>query len=130
MGRVREKRGVEERRVEDRRVEERRVEERRVEERRVEERKRKSQKKEDTGARNVRKVAKDYVFPMILGREGGKVGSLKRRVRSHLARGEMKIIARGCGTKHILKSKCTKHTILGPLWDFQKVHSVAARSTF
>ena len=37
-------------------------EKRRVEERRVEERKRKSQKKEDTDARNARKVAKHCVF--------------------------------------------------------------------
>ena len=47
MGRAREKRGVEKRRAE--------------------ERKRKSQKKEDTGARNVRKVAKHYFFSMICG---------------------------------------------------------------
>ena len=26
--------------------------------------------------------------------------------------------ARRCGAKHIFKSKCTKHTILGPLFDF------------
>ena len=51
---------------------------------------------------------------MICGSGGSKVGSLKRRVRSQLARGEMKN-ARRCGAKHISKSKCTKHTILGPL---------------
>ena len=63
--------------------------------------------------------------------------------------------ARRCGAKHILKSKCAKHTILGPLlevemlkkctplWreahqvrttfgscDVEKVHAVVARSTF
>ena len=27
--------------------------------------------------------------------------------------------ARGCGTKHISKSKCTKHTILGPLLEVE-----------
>ena len=68
--------------------------------------------------------------------EGRKVGSLKRRVRSQLARWEMKMArstfrrqnaqntpgsddfwkvrcrksARRCGAKHISKSKCTKHT--------------------
>ena len=55
--------------------------------------KRKSQKKEDAGARKSRKVAKHCVFqffPMIWGSGGSKVGSLKRRVRSHLARWEMK----------------------------------------
>ena len=113
--------------------------------------------------------------------EGGKVGSLKRRVRSQLARWEMKkctplwreahfqvkmyktpqrrttfgscdvekvhaVVARStfrsqnvqntrgsdhfwksrcwksarrCGAKHILKSKCTKHTILGPLLEVE-----------
>ena len=46
--------------------------------------------------------------------EGRKVGSLKRRVRSQLARWEMKNCTR-CGAKHICKSKCTKHLGLGPL---------------
>ena len=48
----------------------------------------KSQKKEDAGARKGRKVTKHYVFPMIrfVAPEGRKVGSLKRRVQSHLAR--------------------------------------------
>ena len=65
MGRVREKRRVEERRSE----------------------KRKSQKKEDAGARKGRKVAKHCGFPMIfVAPEGRKVGSLKRRVQSQLAR--------------------------------------------
>ena len=40
--------------------------------------------------------------------------------------------ARRCGAKHISKSKCTKHTILGRLLevDVEKVHAVVARSTF
>ena len=43
--------------------------------------------------------------------------------------------ARRCGAKHISKSKCTKHTMFGPLLEaqmstFEKVHSVVARSTF
>ena len=59
------------------------IEKRRAEERRSE--KRKSQKKEDPGARKGRKVAKHCVFPMICP-EGRKVCSLKRQVRSQLAR--------------------------------------------
>ena len=49
--------------------------------------------------------------------EGRKVGSLERRVRSQLARGEMK----NCtpGAKHISKSKCTKHTTFGPLLEVE-----------
>ena len=52
--------------------------------------------------------------------------------------------ARRCGAKHISKSKCTKHTIVGPLLevetpgvrttfggsDVEKVHAIVARSTF
>ena len=40
--------------------------------------------------------------------------------------------ARRCGAKHISKSKCTKHTMLGPLLEVQmlkKVYAVVARST-
>ena len=33
-----------------------------------------------------RKVAIHYVFPMLVAPDGRKVGSLKQRVRSHLAR--------------------------------------------
>ena len=41
--------------------------------------------------------------------------------------------ARRCGAKHISKSKCTKHTMVGPLLEVEmskKVHAVVARSTF
>ena len=50
--------------------------------------------------------------------EGRKVGSLKRRVRSQLARWEIKI-ARRCGAKHISKSKYTKHQGFGPLLEVE-----------
>ena len=116
------------------REEKRREEKRRGEERREE--KRQSQKKEDVGARKNRKVAKHCVFQWSVAPEGRKVGSLKRRVRSHLARWEMKNCtplwrsilrsqnakntpgsehfwklrwwksARRCGAKHIWKWKC------------------------
>ena len=42
-------------------------------------------------------------------------------------------IARRCGQKHICKSKCTKHSILGPLFEVpvsKKWHGAVARSTF
>ena len=84
-------------------------------------------------------------FRWFVALEGRKVGSLKRRVRTQLARWEMKKCtplwreahlqvktyntpapdhfctlrcrksARRCGAKHICKSKCTKHTSFGPL---------------
>ena len=174
----------------------------------------------------VGKSQNTVFFQWFVAPEGRKVGSLKRRVRSQLARGEMKnctplwreahfqvkmykthhsrttfgswdvkkvhaVVARStfrsenvqntpfsdhfwklrcqksarrCGAKHISKWKCTKHTILGPLlevemskkctplwreahfevkmykthhsrttfgsWDVEKVHAVVARSTF
>ena len=40
--------------------------------------------------------------------------------------------ARRCGAKHMPKSTCTKHTMLGPLLEVEmskKVHAVVARST-
>ena len=52
--------------------------------------KRKSPKKEDPGARKGRKVANTVFFQWFVAQEGRKVGSLKRRVRSQLARWEMK----------------------------------------
>ena len=41
--------------------------------------------------------------------------------------------ARCCGAKHISKSKCTRHTIVGLFFgscDAEKVHAIVARSTF
>ena len=141
----------------------------------------------------VGKLRFTVFFQWFVAPEGRKVGLLRRRVRSQLARWEMKNCtplwrehfevkmykthqlrttfgswdvenARRCGAKHILKSKCTKHTSSGPLlavemskkctplWreahfevkmykpphvratfggsDVEKVHAVAARSTF
>jgi len=81
--------------------------------------------------------SRNTVFPMICGSGGSKSGSLKRRVRSQLARWEIKKCtplwreahfevkrykaqsARRCGAKNISKSKCTKHTMLGPLLEVQ-----------
>ena len=49
---------------------------------REESEKRKSQKKEDAAARKGRTVA---FFPSFMAPESRKVGSLKQRVRSHVA---------------------------------------------
>ena len=85
----------------------------------------------------VGKSRKTVFFQWFVAPEGRKVGSLKRRVRSQLARWEMKKCtplwreahfevkrykaqsARRCGAKHISKSKCTKHTMLGPLLEVE-----------
>ena len=97
----------------------------------------------------VGKSRNTVFFRGFVAPEGWKVSSLKRRVRSQLARWEMKKCtplwreafwsqnvqntsfsdhfwklrclksARRCGAKHILKSTCTKHTILGPLLEVE-----------
>ena len=63
-------------------------ERRRAEERRAE--KRKSEKKEDAGARKSRKLRNSAFFQWFVAPGGRKVGSLKRRVWSHVVRWEMK----------------------------------------
>ena len=66
--------------------------------------------------KKVGKSRNTVFFQWFVAPEGRKVGSLKRRVRSQLARWEMKLkTARRCGAKHMSKWKYTKHTIVGPL---------------
>ena len=105
-------------------------ERRRAEERRSEKRKR--QKKEDAGARKGRKVAKHYVFPMIWGSGGSRVGSLKRRVQSQLARWEMKNCTPLWREAHFQVKMYKTHQVRTTFgsWDVEKVHAVVARSTF
>ena len=97
----------------------------------------------------VGKSRNSVFFQWFEAPEGWKVGSLKRRVRSQLARWEMEKCtplwreahtsqnaqstpcsdhfwklrcgksARRCGAKHISKSKCTKHTMFGPLLEVE-----------
>ena len=117
----------------------------------------KSQRREEKRRRKktqvhdkVGKSRNTVLFRWFVAPEGRKVGSLKRRVRSQLARWEMKNCtplwreahlqekklktlrvrstfgswaveksARRCGAKHISKSKCTKHTMFGPLFEVE-----------
>ena len=74
-------------------------EKRRIEERRSE--KRKSRRKKMQMREKVGKSRNTVFFQWFVAPEGRKVGSLKRRVRSHLAR-----------------------------WEMEKLHAVVARSTF
>ena len=90
----------------------------------------------------VGKSRNTVFFQWFVAPEGRKVGSLKRRVRSHLARWEMKSCtplwreahfevsdrfwklrcrksARCCGAKHISKSKSTKHLSIGALLEVE-----------
>ena len=64
--------------------------------------------------------------------EGRKVGSLKRRVRSQLARGEMKNCTPLWREAHLQVKMYKAHhvrTTFGS-WDVEKVHAVVAGSTF
>ena len=83
----------------------------------------------------VGKSRKTLCFSNDLWLRGRKVGSLKRRVRSQLARWEMKNCTPLWREAHF-QVKCTKHiktpqlrTTFGS-WDVEKVHAVVARSTF
>ena len=112
-----------------------------------EDQKRKSKKKEDADARKGRKVAKHCVFPMIWGSKsrlakaaGAEPAGQMRDEKVHavVARstfGSQNVqntpgpdhfwklrcrkSARRCGAKHISKSKCTKHTMVGPLLEVE-----------
>ena len=71
-------------------------------------------------------------FQWFVAPGGRKVGSLKRRVRSHLARGEMKSCTPLWREAHLeVKMYKTHHcrTTFGS-WDVEKVHAVVARRHF
>ena len=80
----------------------------------------------------VRKSRNTVFFQWFGAPEGRKVGSLKRRVRSQLARWEMKNCTPLWREAHFeVKMYKTHHgrTTFGS-WDVEKVHAVVARSTF
>ena len=80
----------------------------------------------------VEKSRNTVFFQWFVAPEGRKVGSLKRRVRSQLARWEMKNCAPLWREAHFqVKMYKTHHcrTTFGS-WDVEKVHAVVARSTF
>ena len=68
--------------------------------------------------RKVGKSRNTVFFQWFGAPEGRKVGSLKRRVRSQLARWEMKICT-PLWREGISKSKCTKHQGFGPLLEVE-----------
>ena len=106
-------------------------EKRRAPERRSE--KRKSEKKEDAGARKGSKVTKNCVFfQWFVAPEDLKVGSLKRRVWSHLARRGMKTCTPWWCEAHFEVKMCKAHQVRSTFgsWDVETVHAVVARSTF
>ena len=71
-------------------------------------------------------------FQWFVAPEGRKVGSLKWRVRSQLARGEMKNCTPLWREAHVqvkMYKTLGVRTTFGS-WDVEKVHAVVARSTF
>ena len=114
MGRVRD---------ENRREEKRRDETKRDEKRR-EKKKTEHQKKESLRRKKIQvreKVGKSrntMFFQWCVAPEGRKVGSLSGGCVAMWSDERWKIAHR-CGAKHMSKSKCTKHTMLGPLLEIE-----------
>ena len=82
--------------------------------------------------KKVGKLRNTVFFQWFVAPEGRKVGLLKRRLRSHLARWEMKNCTPLWREAHLqVKKLKTPHvrTTFGS-WDVEKVHAVVARSTF
>ena len=80
----------------------------------------------------VGKSRNTVFFQWFVAPEGRKVGSLKRRVRSQLARWEMKKCTPLWREAHFEVKRYKAHhsrTTFGS-WDVEKVHAVVARSTF
>ena len=95
------------------------------EEKRV--RRKKMQMREKVG-----KSQNTVFFQWFVAPEGRKVGSLKRRLRSQLARKEMKKLHAVWREAHFQVKMSKTHqlrTTFGS-WDVEKVHAVVARSTF
>ena len=106
---------------EKRRDETRRDETRREEKRKEEDR---TSKKESLRRKKIQvreKVGKSrntLFFQWCVAPEGRKVGSLSGGCGAMWSDERWKI-ARRCGAKHVSKSKCTKHTMLGPLLEIE-----------
>ena len=80
----------------------------------------------------VGKSRNTVFFHWFVAPEGRKVGSLKRRVRSQLARWEMKICTPLWREAHFQVKMYKTHqlrTTFGS-WDVEKVHAIVAWSTF
>ena len=80
----------------------------------------------------VRKSRNTVFFQWFVAPEGRKVGSLKRRVRSQLARWEMKNCTPLWREAHLQVKMYKTHGARSTFgsWDVEKVHAVVARSTF
>ena len=102
----------------------------RLEERSVEEKE--SEGRRCRCAKKVGKSRNTVSFQCFVAPEGRKVGSLKRRVRSQLARWEMKNCTPLWREAHfqVKRHKTNQVRTTFGSWDVEKVHAVVARSTF
>ena len=102
----------------------------RLEERRSEEKE--SGRKKMQMREKVGKSRNTVFFQWFVAPEGRKVGSLKRRVRSQLARWAMKNCTPLWREAHFEVKMCKTHQVRTTFgsWDVKKVHAVVARSTF
>ena len=100
---------------------------RREKRRRERVRRKKMQMREKVG-----KSRNTVFFQCFVAPEGRKVGSLKRRVRSHLARWEMKNCTPLWREAHFQVKMYKTHQLrtIFTSWDVEKVHAVVVRSTF
>ena len=80
----------------------------------------------------VGKSRSTVFFQCFVAPEGRKLGSLKRRVRRHLGRWEMKICTPFWREAHfqVKSGKARRSRTTFGSWDVEKVHAVVARSTF
>ena len=80
----------------------------------------------------VGKSRNTVFFQWFVSPEGRKVGSLKRRVRSQLARWEMKNCTPLWREAHFEVKMYKTHQVRTTFgsWDVEKVHAIVARSTF
>ena len=90
-------------------------------------RRKKMQMREKVGKSRITVFFQWFVSP-----EGRKVGSLKRRVRTQLARWEMKKCTPLWREAHFQVKMYKTHQVRTTFgsWDVEKVHAVVARSTF
>ena len=96
------------------------------EKRRKKIREEKGRRKKIQARQKVGKSRNSVFFQKFGAPEGRKVGSLKRRVRSHWGDEIWKIV-RSCGTKHILKLKCPKHLMFGEVLEVEMWEKSARR---
>ena len=99
---------------------------RREQKKKEDQRREKGRRQKMQGREKIAKSRNTVFFQWFVAPEGRKVGSLKRRVRSHLARWEMKNCTPLWREAHF-------EARLGALLEVEmlrKVHAVVARSTF